>query len=194
MARVSKPLAVLILTSLAAASARSSTPEPVPPAQPPAQPVATSCADDPRYRALDFWVGSWNVRPSALPAGSAPTGLTSEITVDHGGCILRERFTSPGYTGESLNGFDAARGDWFQYYVDSQGRASLLRGERPVANVHRIEGVGAAPPGSPPGSPPPLVRMTLRELPGGEVRQVFERSTDAGATWRSFIDLTYSRR
>jgi hypothetical protein len=36
--------------------------------------------------------------------------------------------------------------------------------------------------------------MTFSKLPGGDVRQHGESSTDAGKTWTTTFDLVYSKR
>ena len=51
------------------------------------------------------------------------------ITREYDGCVIHERYTGPqGYTGESLNAFDATRKVWHQTWVDSQG--TLLHARR----------------------------------------------------------------
>src|SRR5512143_140697 len=80
--------------------------------------------DAPEYRQFDFWAGDWQVtRPDGSVAG------TNRITLEYGGCVLHEHYATPkGYSGESLNTFDAGRKVWHQTWVDSTGTLLLLEG------------------------------------------------------------------
>jgi hypothetical protein len=73
--------------------------------------AATAPCGTADHRAFDFWVGKWNVRtPDGKLAG------TNRI----------ER----GYSGESLNIYDAARKVWHQSWADSDGTLLVLEGDK----------------------------------------------------------------
>ncbi|MDN3640505.1 hypothetical protein QWY82_17040 [Simiduia curdlanivorans] len=76
------------------------------------------------FRQFDFWLGHWNVyTPNGTLAG------TNNITRSYGGCVVQEHYeTVKGYTGESLNIYDAGRERWHQTWVDNQGTLLLLEG------------------------------------------------------------------
>jgi len=84
------------------------------------------CAEN--YRAFDFWIGEWEVVNSKddSPAGS------SVISKEEGGCVIRENWTSAkaGYTGTSLNFFNAITNQWEQLWVDNAGASLKLKGNR----------------------------------------------------------------
>ena len=54
------------------------------------------CRHDPRYRAFDYWLGTWDVRPSGAP----PTSPASEnvVTLEYDGCVVVEHWTGAGGT------------------------------------------------------------------------------------------------
>src|SRR6056297_55522 len=80
------------------------------------------------HRAFDFWIGKWKVVNSkdGSPAGS------SVISKEEGGCVIRENWTSAnaGYTGTSLNFFNAQTNQWEQLWVDNAGASLKLKGNR----------------------------------------------------------------
>ena len=59
----------------------------------------------PEHRQFDFWIGDWRVtRPDGTLAG------TNHITLEYTKCVIHEHYvTAWGYSGESLNAYDAAR-------------------------------------------------------------------------------------
>ncbi|HZP65437.1 MAG TPA: hypothetical protein VFB32_03950, partial [Rudaea sp.] len=75
-----------------------------------------SCTD-PAYRGFDFWLGDWNVHKS----DGALAGH-NRITREYNGCVIHEHYTTEhGYSGESLNIYDASRKVWHQTWVDNRG-------------------------------------------------------------------------
>ncbi|NDV16187.1 hypothetical protein GO009_09130 [Muricauda sp. TY007] len=80
------------------------------------------------HRAFDFWIGEWNVVNSkdGSPAGS------SMISKGQDGCVIHEKWTSAkaGYTGTSLNFYNAEINQWEQLWVDNAGDVLKLRGNK----------------------------------------------------------------
>ena len=94
-------------------------------------PLASGCHSSgaalqrgPEFRQFDFWLGRWEVHtPDGKLAG------VNRIEREYGGCVVHEHYdTGKGYTGESLNIYDAARKVWHQSWVDSSGTLLLLDG------------------------------------------------------------------
>ena len=148
------------------------------------------CRDDARYRAFDFWLGTWDVRA----ANAAPDGPASEnvITLEHDGCVIVEHWRAiAGGTGSSFNIFDASRSMWFQTWVDSSGGLHEYRGNSDAQG--NMAFTGEMPGG--PGQPARLAtRLTFFRLGPDRVRQFSESSTDEGRTWSTNYDLIYTRR
>jgi hypothetical protein len=145
-----------------------------------AQPAAP-CAD-PEFRQFDFWVGEWAVTVVGQPAGTPPT--PSDITMDPSGCAVFENFFNG--AGRSINLFNPADGNWHQTFVFSNGQRLIL-----VGGLEGDEMIMEQP--NPPGSPGSFNHWTWTPLPGGQVRQLQEQSTDGGATIFGF-DGTYVPR
>jgi tetratricopeptide (TPR) repeat protein len=135
----------------------------------------------PQYRQFDFWVGDWDVETPAAP-GRVSRNRISRI---HDGCTILEQYESPdGYSGSSLNFYDAPRKVWHQTWIDNQGGALYLEGGlegkamvlRTVTDALRVQ------------------RITWTPLDGGGLRQHWESTTDGGRTWATVFDGYYRPR
>jgi hypothetical protein len=146
-------------------------------AQPPA-----ACGD-PAYRQFDFWLGEWDVhKPDGTHAGD------SRIEKEYGGCVIHEHYATPkGYSGESLNSWDASRKAWHQTWVDNGGAVLLLDGGLKDGSMV-LEGPGVDAQGKP-------VRNRITWTPGadGSVRQLWETG-DAAGHWTVAFDGHYLRK
>jgi hypothetical protein len=146
------------------------------------------CEHDPKYRALDFWVGEWEVRGvNALPGTPS---ATSSITKIHKGCVILETYGAGSTTGQSFNIYDRSTGKWRQTWVDSSGRLHEYWGE---ATDGMLVYEGSLPP-LPGQTGRQQTRMTFSRLDPDRVRQYSERSPDGGKTWQINFDLVYTRR
>jgi hypothetical protein len=141
-----------------------------------------ACAAPP-YRAFDFWVGTWDVRDT-----SGTVHARSVITRRNGGCTIHEDYTTrTGYTGQSINAYDATRQRWHQTWSDIGGLVLYLDGTSPEAGVMRLEGTRRDQRGE------VMDRITWSRLPDGRVRQLWENSRDGGRTWTQSFDGFYER-
>jgi hypothetical protein len=137
------------------------------------------------HRQFDFWIGQWEVfTPDGKKAGD------NRIEAIESGCALLERWSGRGgFTGTSLNSWDAGARRWRQHWVDNQGGLLRLSGQ--------LEGqrmvLGAAEPHS--DKPGVMVRERITWMPqaDGSVRQLWERSEDEGVTWSTVFDGRYVR-
>ena len=144
--------------------------------------AATAC-DAPEHRAFDFWLGEWQVRtPDGKLAG------VNRISQEYGGCVLHERYdTGRGYSGESLNIYDAGRKTWHQSWVDTSGTLLLLEGSLRNGNMV-LEGQTV-------GTDAQTIRHRITWTPNadGSVRQLWE-STDSKVQWGTAFDGQYTRK
>jgi hypothetical protein len=143
--------------------------------------AATKPCATPEHRQFDFWIGEWVVHaPNGKLAG------TSRISLEYGGCVIHERYdTGRGYSGESLNIYDAPRKRWHQSWVDDDGTLLLLEGGLEDGKMV-LEGPGIGSDGGPIEH-----RITWTPNPDGTVRQFWE-STDAKGEWQVVFDGTYT--
>lgn len=145
--------------------------------------AAAGECDASEFRQFDFWLGEWNVRtPDGKLAG------VNRISSEYGGCVLHERYTTGrGYSGESLNIYDASRKVWHQTWVDSSGTLLLLEGV--------LSGRSMVLEGQTTGADGLTVKHRITWTPNsdGSVRQHWE-STDAKGQWATAFDGSYTRK
>ncbi|MGB8857364.1 MAG: hypothetical protein WCC58_11935 [Burkholderiales bacterium] len=138
---------------------------------------------DPEHRQFDFWLGDWEVRTT-----DAKLAGVNRISREYDGCVVHERYTTGrGYSGESLNIYDAGRKTWHQTWVDTTGTLLLLEGGlRDGSMVLEGQTVGADR---------QLTRHKITWTPNsnGGVRQHWQ-STDAKGIWTTIFDGTYTRK
>ncbi len=148
---------------------------------PPKAPCAAS-----EHRQFDFWLGDWEVRD---PAGKVVGH--NVLTSLHKGCVMLENWTGAGgFTGSSLNIYDADRKKWHQTWTDSGGGLLTLEGGWADGRMVLIgDTVSADIPGE-----ITVNRITWTPLPDGRVRQHWETSTDKGRTWKTGFDGYYAKR
>lgn len=167
----------LVTLLLAGASLPSAAQESV------AAPPPPACTAQ-EHRQFDFWIGDWEV---ANPAGQ--TAGHNRIEPILGGCALRETWTGAGGSkGTSYNAYDRQRKRWHQTWVDNGGLVLRLEGGlaegKMVMRGETLDSAGAAV----------LNRITWQETGPGEVRQLWEVSSDGGKTWGVVFDGRYRKR
>ncbi len=138
------------------------------------------------HRQFDFWIGQWDVYlPDGKKAGE------NLIVPFANGCGLLESWSgSSGTTGKSLNMYDVADRRWHQVWVDSDGTRLMLDGG--LVDGKMVLGSDAPDP----GKPGIVVKQKISWTPNpdGSVRQLWQVSTDGGATWRTEFDGKYVKR
>lgn len=173
------PRLVLMLLAIALAACAAPAAADAPPVKP-----GAAC-ETPEQRQLDFWVGDWDVHDA-----KGKLAGRNRIAAVHGRCAVEEQWAGNGnVTGSSLNAYDGARGRWHQTWVDNLGNVLLLEG---TWQDGRMMLRGSAPLEH--GAALAMQRMSLQPLPDGRVRQLWEASTDQGATWSVVFEGYYSRR
>lgn len=167
-------------------SAPTSTtvPAPAPAPAPGAAPdPATLCETRPENRQLDFWIGEWDVLADGQKVAQ------SSIQRFAGSCSVLESYAQPdGYSGKSINFYDATLRKWRQTWVDKAGTVSEFSGSLRDGAME-LEGETHARSGT-----VVLRRMTVRPLAVDRVRQSSERSLDSGRTWQKAYDFEYVRK
>jgi len=148
-------------------------------AAPPPPPAPCASAE---HRQFDFWVGDWRVaKPDGTFAG------TNHITQEYGGCVVHEHYvTGKGYSGESLNMYDAARKVWHQTWVDDSGLLLILEG--------KWDGKSMVLAGFAPDESGVMTKQRITWTPNadGSVRQLWE-TVDAKGAWAVAFDGKYTK-
>lgn len=130
------------------------------------------CADEAHHE-FDFWIGQWD---SFDQAGALQGRLTVRPILE--ACVLEEQWTgTDGATGRSFTIYDASRRVWNQTWVSSRGTLLPLEGRR-VENAMVLMGQHVQPDGT-----VALHRTIWTPLTNGDVRQVWDYSTDGAQTW-----------
>jgi hypothetical protein len=143
-------------------------------------PPSNPCAA-PEYRQFDFWIGEWVVQD----AKGQRLG-TSRVERIEAGCGIQENWTDRGgLTGRSINVYSPVSTTWTQLWAASWGATLLLEG--------RFENGQMILAGDVLGRDgPEKQRTTWSRVPTGGVRQLIERSRDAGRTWTVVFDGRYT--
>lgn len=134
-------------------------------------------------RQFDFWVGNWDVTVGGKPAGENRIERILE------GCALLENWSGAGgMSGKSLNFYDPQRKQWHQTWVDDRGGSLGLDGTFAGGSMV-LKGTQQDQAGK-----TTLNRITWTALPSGQVRQVWDTSSDDGKSWTIAFDGLYTRK
>lgn len=141
------------------------------------------------YRQFDFWLGEWDIVPFAP---SSPAGGQNSITSAQQGCVIVENYTTQGgFSGMSINFYDASRGVWHQTWMGSGGGSLYLEGGINSDGAMELSDRNLP---SATASAGTINRTIWTPLPDGQLRQHWEVSSDNGATWTTVFDGRYVRR
>jgi hypothetical protein len=149
---------------------------------PAAHAASPPCASVEHHQ-FDFWIGDWQVHtPNGKFAG------LNRITQEYGGCVIHEHYaTGKGYSGESLNTYDAARKVWHQTWVDNGGLLLTIEGRWDGKSMV-LEGLAPTPSGD-----MAKQRVTWTPNEDGSVRQLWEAADGKGG-WTVVFDGRYTRK
>jgi hypothetical protein len=170
--------AISLLLAIAPCPAARPAPDPTPvPASP------CSSAEGAQF---DFWIGDWDVRDA-----SGRVAGRSRVSKILGGCVIHEEWSGlgegKGFDGESFSTYRPSEAGWRQTWVDNSGKHADLRGGSPRAGFMSLNGEVVR------SGRRLLTRLSWTTAPEG-LRQVFESSEDAGATWKTVFEMRYARR
>ena len=140
------------------------------------------CDSRSENRQFDFWLGTWDVYEGGEKVAE------SRIERLAGSCAILETYSQPdGYSGKSINFFDATLGKWRQIWVDEVGTVSEFAGAV-KERMMRFEGRTHTRDGK-----EILRKMEVSAGDADSVRQYSERSDDGGRSWSVAYDLHYRR-
>tara|TARA_R110002073_G_scaffold72730_2_gene178162 strand:- start:5474 stop:5968 length:495 start_codon:yes stop_codon:yes gene_type:complete len=138
-----------------------------------------ACSSD-EYSTLDFWVGSWEV---SWKGGKG----TNHISKSHGGCVINEKFDSPGLKGMSISMYNKAGGEWRQTWMDDQGSYFDFHGRQDGADY-----IFHSTPD--PEKPEQQLRMVFTDIKADQLTWLWQKTSDGGETWTDQWMIKYSRR
>jgi hypothetical protein len=142
------------------------------------------CSRNPASRELDFWLGNW-----AVTYPGARSDATSTVSLDLDKCLMVENWNGGrGHSGKSMLAYSADDKSWHGMFADNEGRVHVFEG-KVTSGVAEFQGPSVGPNGE-----TVLNRIkVIRETPD-KVEQLWEQSTDNGATWKTVFQGEYSRR
>jgi hypothetical protein len=150
--------------------------------------AAAGCGDEPRLRALDFWIGRWTVSWYGEFVGHN----VIEKALD--GCAVTERWLDfRGRAAFSLFWYDRNEDRWKQVFLTDRALEVGATKEKAESTLlttpHRVRFQGSYP-GRENGT---IIddRTTLTLEAPGRVRQLIEISTDGGKTWHTTFNGVY---
>ena len=135
------------------------------------------------FKQFDFWLGHWHV----YTPDKKHTGWNT-ITKSHDGCVITEKYTTKtGFSGESLNIFDATRGKWHQTWVDNTGLLLVLEGtlenDSMILSGERQNGNGRIS----------TERIIWTPYADGSVRQLWQKRDSENQPWKTVFQGLYKK-
>lgn len=149
--------------------------------------AAPACAG-PEHRALDFWIGDWELAFTQADGGVGTA--ENRITREFSGCVIAERFSQPsGFEGASHSIYDAQRRVWRQTWVDNAGGVFVLEGgpTKDAPHVFELRTV------EPRGADQRVRRMTWENVGPDALTWRWQAEGPDGA-WRDLWVLNYRRK
>jgi len=146
---------------------------------------AGPCAKSPETQQLDFWLGDWAIStPGAGPSAS------SKVYRALGGCEVVESWDgADGHKGENRFAWSADDQTWHGMFADNQGRVHLFLNGKVAAGSAEFTGPSSGPAGA-----TVLNRITILRKGTGQAEQIWQKSSDNGATWTTQFRLEYTRK
>lgn len=150
---------------------------------------APSCASQPLFSALDFWVGEWTVW-----VGDQQAGINRIAKILNGCAITEEWVGAGGSEGRSLFYVPPASDHWRQVWIT--GNALTPGGTKEkTQQLESLPGGAVRFQGTIRSADREwLDRTTLTPNADGTVRQHIEISVDGGVSWRTTFDAVYKRK
>lgn len=143
-----------------------------------------SCSANPESRQLDYWLGDWTI---SGPGASANAVSKVYATLDQ--CMIVESWDGGrGHKGRNMFAYSSDDKSWHGMFADNQGRVHVFQGK---AASDAAEFVGPSRGAS---GETDLNRIRIIRINPDKVEQVWEKSTDNGATWKEEFRGKYQRR
>ena len=143
------------------------------------------CSQDRDSRQLDFWLGQWTISGP----GSAPNA-TSAVTTSLDGCVIVETWDGGrGHRGENWFGYSADDKSWHGMFADNQGRVHVFVDGKVSDGNAEFSGPSRRSNGE-----TLLNRVRIVRIGPDKVEQIWEKSSDSGATWVTEFRGEYLRK
>jgi hypothetical protein len=142
------------------------------------------CSANPESRQLNYWLGDWKIGgPGAGPSA------TSKVYLALDGCMVVEKWDGGrGHRGENMFGYSADDKSWHGMFADNMGRVHVFVDGKVASGSAEFTGPSQAANGK-------TVRNRVRivRVSPDKVDQIWEKSSDNGATWTTEFRGEYTR-
>ncbi len=143
------------------------------------------CATNPQSRQLDFWLGDWTI---GAPGSSG--NATSKVYLALDKCMVVESWDGGrGHKGENMFAYSSDDRSWHGMFADNEGRVHVFVDAKVVSGSAEFSGSSRGPDGQ-----TVLNRVRIVRTGPDKVEQLWEKSTNSGATWSTEFRGEYSRR
>lgn len=151
-------------------------------ASPEAQPPCSASSES---RQLDFWLGTWNITYSGAPGGSTST---VKLALDR--CEVVESWEdAQGHKGENRFAYNYENKTWRGMFADNRGHVHVFTDGKVTGGSAEFSGPSRDPDGH-----TTLHRIRVTRANPDKVDQIWEKSSDNGATWTTVFRGQYSRK
>ena len=135
-------------------------------------------------RQFDFWVGEWNVYTEESLVGK------NKIVFLQNQNVIQENWVSEkeNFTGTSYSFYNPKTTKWHQIWIDKNGNNLLLTGTFSEGKMVLTSSLDSNM-----GEPNSKHRITWTQLTNGDVKQVWESTTDDGKNWNVQFQGIYKK-
>jgi hypothetical protein len=143
-----------------------------------------ACSTNPESRQLDYWLGNWKIGgPGASPSATSRVYLTLDE------CMVIESWDGGrGHKGENMFAYSPDDKSWHGMFADNQGRVHVFVDSKVVTGSAEFSGPSRGANGD-----TVLNRVRIVRISPDKVEQIWEKSSDNGATWATEFHGEYLR-
>jgi hypothetical protein len=143
------------------------------------------CSSSLESRQLDYWLGDWSVGSLGSSGGGSST---VSLSLDQ--CLFVERWDGgKGHAGENVFAYSPDDKTWRALFADNEGRVHIFVDGTVTSGSAEFHGPSRGPNGE-----AFLNRVKIVRVSPDKVQQIWDKSTDNGATWNTVFSGDYSRK
>lgn len=150
---------------------------------------AQKTCQEPEFRQLDFWVGTWDLEWD-LPVGKKGTGVNIISNSPYGDCVITENFDgapSMQFKGMSVSTYHKPLKQWRQTWVDDQGGYFALSGGPNADGTFALVNTRL-------GDKGPHLRMVWMDIKKDNLTWRWQGKKTAEGAWADRWVIRYTRR
>ena len=140
------------------------------------------CAGSSETRQLDYWLGNWTL-------GSGADKSISKVSLSLDKCVFVEQWENgKGHITEKMFAYSPEDKNWYGMFADNEGRVHVFLDGKVSSDVAEFHGPSRGPNGE-----AVLNRLKVVRVSAVKLEEIWEKSTDNGATWTTAYRAEYSR-